>query len=78
MARALAWHARGHQFDPDILHAAARDCGERSLTRLNKVSKQHKSNIDTFARSADGATSPSRVRERTDTRCGNVPTNIRH
>ena len=21
MARALAWHARGHRFDPDILHA---------------------------------------------------------
>ena len=20
MARALAWHARGHRFDPDILH----------------------------------------------------------
>ena len=23
MARALAWHARGHRFDPDILHIAA-------------------------------------------------------
>ena len=22
MARALAWHARGHRFDPDILHQA--------------------------------------------------------
>ena len=22
MARALAWHARGHRFDPDILHFA--------------------------------------------------------
>ena len=22
MARALAWHARGHRFDPDILHTA--------------------------------------------------------
>ena len=22
MARALAWHARGHRFDPDILHEA--------------------------------------------------------
>ena len=22
MARALAWHARGHRFDPDILHYA--------------------------------------------------------
>ena len=21
LARALAWHARGHRFDPDILHA---------------------------------------------------------
>ena len=24
MARALAWHARGHRFDPDILHHSAR------------------------------------------------------
>ena len=23
MARALAWHARGHRFDPDILHKSA-------------------------------------------------------
>ena len=23
LARALAWHARGHRFDPDILHTAA-------------------------------------------------------
>ena len=23
MARALAWHARGHRFDPDILHTAS-------------------------------------------------------
>ena len=22
MARALAWHARGHRFDPDILHCS--------------------------------------------------------
>ena len=22
MARALAWHARGHRFDPDILHVS--------------------------------------------------------
>ena len=22
LARALAWHARGHRFDPDILHLA--------------------------------------------------------
>ena len=30
LARALAWHARGHRFDPDILHYAPRS--ERSLT----------------------------------------------
>ena len=24
MARALAWHARGHRFDPDILHEATK------------------------------------------------------
>ena len=23
LARALAWHARGHRFDPDILHFSA-------------------------------------------------------
>ena len=23
LARALAWHARGHRFDPDILHYIA-------------------------------------------------------
>ena len=22
LARALAWHARGHRFDPDILHSS--------------------------------------------------------
>ena len=22
LARALAWHARGHRFDPDILHVS--------------------------------------------------------
>ena len=30
LARALAWHARGHRFDPDILHYAL--WGESSLT----------------------------------------------
>ena len=25
LARALAWHARGHRFDPDILHGALDD-----------------------------------------------------
>ena len=30
LARALAWHARGHRFDPDILHYTL--LGERSLT----------------------------------------------
>ena len=23
LARALAWHARGHRFDPDILHTVS-------------------------------------------------------
>ena len=31
LARALAWHARGHRFDPDILHFAL-DLRMRSLT----------------------------------------------
>ena len=31
LARALAWHARGHRFDPDILHFAL-DSRMRSLT----------------------------------------------
>ena len=26
MARALAWHARGHRFDPDILHESPVHC----------------------------------------------------
>ena len=30
LARALAWHARGHRFDPDILHFAL--MSKRSLT----------------------------------------------
>ena len=25
LARALAWHARGHRFDPDILHHSGAD-----------------------------------------------------
>ena len=31
MARALAWHARGHRFDPDILHYR-NEMLQRSLT----------------------------------------------
>ncbi len=27
LARALAWHARGHRFDSDILHKVAHLCG---------------------------------------------------
>ena len=30
LARALAWHARGHRFDPDILHDS--NYGKRYLT----------------------------------------------
>ena len=29
LARALAWHARGHRFDPDILHSGA--CPRKDL-----------------------------------------------
>ena len=33
LARALAWHARGHRFDPDILHFESQPSGcTRSLT----------------------------------------------
>ena len=34
LARALAWHARGHRFDPDILHSPLPlvAIGKRSLT----------------------------------------------
>ena len=28
LARALAWHARGHRFDPDILHDSFEDAGK--------------------------------------------------
>ena len=27
LARALAWHARGHRFEPDILHKTAEQMG---------------------------------------------------
>ena len=32
MARALAWHARGHRFDPDILHIV----NEKGKTKREK------------------------------------------
>ena len=32
LARALAWHARGHRFDPDILHTEVETYLKRSLT----------------------------------------------
>ena len=35
LARALAWHARGHRFDPDILHHAG-TVRLRSLTYWNR------------------------------------------
>ena len=36
LARALAWHARGHRFDSDILHHVPRSGGIRSLTCWNR------------------------------------------
>ena len=38
LARALAWHARGHRFDPDILH----------LVREKGRMKSEESNTFTF------------------------------
>ena len=32
LARALAWHARGHRFEPDILHISPERREKRSLT----------------------------------------------
>ena len=29
LARALAWHARGHRFDPDILHLSIKGFNEK-------------------------------------------------
>ena len=29
LARALAWHARGHRFDPDILHVSVVGISDR-------------------------------------------------
>ena len=33
LARALAWHARGHRFDPDILHFGYRSGISGSIVR---------------------------------------------
>ena len=34
MARALAWHARGHRFDPDILHYPSGFCGRQARDQV--------------------------------------------
>ena len=41
MARALAWHARGHRFDPDILHFADEFVPLRSLTSWHNQDYEH-------------------------------------
>ena len=41
MARALAWHARGHRFDPDILHI--------SLAALEAEQQKRESIFDLLA-----------------------------
>ncbi len=55
LARALAWHARGHQFDPGILHKKSlsnkffvrqvlffvRSCITRGILRRAKPDKVH-------------------------------------
>ena len=40
LARALAWHARGHRFDSDILHSVPVLWGVRSLTCWNRRDKR--------------------------------------
>jgi hypothetical protein len=35
LARALAWHVRGHRFDPDILHALK--AAERWLFSITRI-----------------------------------------
>ena len=37
MARAFAWHARGHRFDSDILHSALRSFSEEGHVYRIKI-----------------------------------------
>ena len=42
LARALAWHARGHRFDPDILHHSGSACdGSGSLLLTARCPAAH-------------------------------------
>lgn len=41
LARALAWHVRGHRFDPDILHEKVHSCCEPFLFKSIKLSTKH-------------------------------------
>ena len=43
MARALAWHARGHRFDPDILHNPRNEEEIFDILTHKTVSKDFKS-----------------------------------
>ena len=42
MARALAWHARGHRFDPDILHYPPKEEEIFDILTHKTVSKDFK------------------------------------
>ena len=42
MARALAWHARGHRFDPDILHNPLKEEEIFDILTHKTVSKDFK------------------------------------
>ena len=42
MARALAWHARGHRFDPDILHCPLYEVEIFDILTHKTVSKDFK------------------------------------
>ena len=42
LARALAWHARGHRFDPDILHCPLHEDEIFDILTHKTVSKDFK------------------------------------
>ena len=48
LARALAWHARGHRFDPDILHYPRKRTEIFDILTHKTVSKDFKLKTECF------------------------------
>lgn len=53
LARALAWHARGHQFDPGILHNPGKD-GHKSILIFYRNPSPASTNIPLYHPAATG------------------------